>query len=110
MGKPAFEVETGLFLFDVTADEEFFFGTGRGNVEQAAVFGIFEIGFMAGGNLPGGGMEIISAQVEESSLFHVPGYKCSAGVRLVRSVGDDSEGKFESLGFVDSHQLDGAAG
>lgn len=49
----------------MTADEEFFFGAGRGNVEQAAVFGIFEVGVMLCRELPGSGMEFVGAEVEE---------------------------------------------
>ena len=47
------------------ADEEFFFGAGRGDVEQAGVFGGVAAFVGAGGELPGGGVEVFVAEVEE---------------------------------------------
>jgi len=48
--EPAREGKRAIFFeFDVTADEQFFFGAGGGNVEQAVVFGFGAVIFEAGG-------------------------------------------------------------
>ena len=49
----------------MAADEQFLFGAGRGDVKQAVVFGVVEFICEAGGELPGGGVEVVVAEVEE---------------------------------------------
>jgi len=95
-------------LLNVAADEEFLLGAGGGDVEQAAVFGVGAVVFEAGGELPGGGVEFVVAQVEEQPIGEENFRACAA--MFVGSVGDDGEGAFEPFGFVDGHQLDGACG
>ena len=90
----------------MTADEEFFFGAGGGDVEQAGVFGFGAVVFEAGGELPGGGVEVVVAQVEEQGVGELDFGR--VGVRLVGGVGEDGEREFESFGFVDGHQLNRA--
>jgi hypothetical protein len=64
--KPAGDGEGAiLFGFDVAADEQFFFGADGGDVEQAAIFGIFEFILMAGGDLPSCGVVVAIFEVEE---------------------------------------------
>src|SRR3989304_4111579 len=107
--EPAREGEGATFLeFNVTADDEFLFGAGGGNVEQAVIFGFGAVVFEAGGELPGGGVEVLVAQVEEQRVGELDFVGVAA--MLVSRVGEDGEGKLEPFGFVDGHELDGASG
>ncbi len=59
-GKPASEGKRAIFfLFGVAADEELFFGAGRGHIEHAVVFGFGAVVFETGSELPSGGVEVV---------------------------------------------------
>lgn len=87
------------------ADEQFFFGARGGHVEQAAVLGVVAVGFKAGGQLPGGGVEVVVFEVEQEAARRDLNF-ARAPAMLVGGVSDDDQGKFQPFGLVDGHQLD----